>query len=120
MPTPDRLRPARRAALAAALALSAASCASVSFTRDTETSGRFDSSGIALTLFSFDLPKRAIDIARENASDSRQPNMVVDEEWVFPHLGPLDFLLDIVGIRYARVSGSWGFAPSDPGSADAR
>ena len=27
-----------------------------------------------------------------------------------PYLGPFDWLLDIVGIRYARISGTWGFA----------
>jgi hypothetical protein len=106
------------AALAAALGSS--SCASVAFTRDSETSGRFESTGLAVTLFSIDLPSRAIDIARENASDARQPNLVIDESWVFPYLGPVDFLLDIIGVRYAHVSGSWGFDPDDPRAATAR
>lgn len=98
------------AALAFCCAL-AAGCASVEFTRETETSGRFESTGIAFTLFAYDFPKRSIDIARENASDSRQPNMQVEEEWTFPSLGPVDWILDLVGIRYSRVSGSWGFKP---------
>ncbi|MEO0651575.1 MAG: hypothetical protein AAFZ65_12945 [Planctomycetota bacterium] len=115
-----RLLSDRRVPLAVAVALTVSSCASVSFTRETETSGRFESSGIAFTLLSFDFPKRAIDIARENASDSRQPNMQVDHEWIFPNLGPFDWLLDIIGIRYAKVSGSWGFAPGYEESAGAR
>lgn len=89
----------------------AAGCASVEFTRETETSGRFESTGIAFTLFAYDFPKRSIDIARENASDSRQPNMQVEEEWTFPSLGPVDWILDLIGIRYSKVSGSWGFKP---------
>lgn len=112
MSSPSESRAVRRATLAVTLALAISSCASVSFTRETETSGRFQSSGIAFTLLSFDFPKRAIDIARENASDARQPNMQVDRERIFPSLGPFDWLLDIIGIRYAKVSGSWGFAPS--------
>ena len=123
---PDR--PRRRgagrrsvAALAGAAVLGGlSSCASVEFTRETETSGRFRSSGAAASLFSYDFPERAIDIARENASDSRQPNMLIEDEWVFPYLGPLDFLLDIIGVRYARVTGTWGFVPTDESGAPAK
>lgn len=113
------LRRPARSAVALGLALLVSSCASVTFTRDTESSGRFESRGIAFTLLSVDMPRRAIDIARENASDSRQPNMLVEEEWVFPNLGPVDWILDIVGIRFARVTGSWGFDPEHADSADA-
>ena len=49
-------------------------------------------------------------IARENASDANLANMVVQETTVFPYLGPFDFLFDIIGIRFARVTGTWGFA----------
>lgn len=109
-----------RLALVLVGALALGSCASVAFTRETQTSGRFLSTGVSAALFSYDLPKRAIDIARENASDSRQPNMIIEKEWIFPYLGPLDFLLDIIGIRYARVSGTWGFEPTDATAAAAR
>jgi len=55
--------------------------------------------------------KGAMDIARENASDARQPNSVITEATVWPYLGWFDWLLDIVGVRYASVSGTWGFPP---------
>ena len=97
--------------LSALAALVLSSCAGVSFDRDSSTSGNFVSSGLALTVLSFDFPKSAVNIARENASDARQPNMVVHETTVFPYLGPLDILLDIIGVRYARVTGTWGFKP---------
>ena len=97
------------AVLAAVLLLSA--CANVRFTRDTETSGTFKSTGVAFTILSWDIPKRSIDIARENASDARLPNLRVTRERVFPYLGPFDFLLDILSVRFARIEGEWGFAP---------
>lgn len=87
------------------------SCASVSFERETATSGTFESTGLAFTILSIDLPKSAIDIARENASDARQPNTQITDATVTPYLGWFDWLLDIVGVRYARVSGTWGFEP---------
>jgi len=108
-----RMNPLRRAMeslLLAALCLSLSACAHLSFQRRTETSGTFTSNGVAFTIFSFDIPKGALMIARENASDANLANMVVQETTVFPYLGPFDFLLDIIGIRYARVTGTWGFA----------
>ena len=90
----------------------APSCASVSFERDTETSGTFVSTGWAFTIFSIDLPKPALNIARENASDAKRANMVVEKAEVYPHLGWFDWVLDIVGVRRARISGTWGF-PGD-------
>lgn len=86
------------------------SCASMSFERDTQSSGTFTSSGWSFTLFSVDLPKSALNIARENASDANLPHTVVDEVKTGPHLGPFDFLLEIISIRYARIRGTWGFA----------
>jgi hypothetical protein len=70
---------------------------------------------VAVTLISFDLPKGAMLIARENVSDANLANMVVTETKVIPYLGPLDFLLDIIGVRWARVKGTWGAAPNAPG-----
>jgi len=103
-----RLLSARGGALAA---LCLCSCASVEFSRDTETSGTFVSTGWALTILSHDMPQSALNIARENASDARQPNMVVEEATVTPYLGRFDVLLDIICVRHARVSGTWGFRP---------
>jgi hypothetical protein len=94
-----------------AVATSLSSCASVEFTRETATSGTFVSTGVGFTFFSIDMPKSAIDIARENASDARQPNTQITEAGVWPYLGWFDWLLDIVGVRYAKVSGTWGFPP---------
>jgi len=94
------------------LPLLVASCASLHIERDTATSGRFVSKGIAFTIASIDLPKPAIDIARENASDAKLQNMQVEKLTVFPYLGWGDWLLDLIGIRYARISGTWGY----PGS----
>src|SRR5262245_43098851 len=72
-----RTRSGLMRALVALVALAACSCASVEFHRDTETSGTFVSTGWAFTFFSHDIPASALNIARENASDARQPNMVV-------------------------------------------
>lgn len=99
----------RRAAVGlACLALGA--CASMSFERDTQSSGTFTSSGWSFTLFSVDLPKSALNIARENASDANLPHLVVEEVMVTPDLGPLDFLMEFISFRYARIRGTWGFA----------
>lgn len=105
--------PLRLRGLAAVLALlcAASACASVDFERGTPTSGTFTSSSIAFTFLSFDVPGPAVTIARGNAADARQPNTVIRRELVFPHLGPLDFLMDILSVRYARVQGTWGIPP---------
>jgi hypothetical protein len=99
-----------------ALALAAlASCANLTFERDTATSGTFESTGMAVTLLSFDLPKGAMLIARENASDANLANMIVTETKVVPYLGVFDWVLDIIGVRWARVRGTWGVAPPAAG-----
>jgi hypothetical protein len=92
------------------LALGLASCGNLSFQRRTETSGTFSSSGFAMTLFGVDLPMGALQIARENASDANLANMEVGDVVIVPYLGPVDWLLDIVGFRYARIEGTWGFS----------
>ncbi|MBL8859085.1 MAG: hypothetical protein JNL28_11300 [Planctomycetes bacterium] len=99
-----------RALLLAALLSVCAACANLSFERDTQASGTFESTGMAVTLLSFDLPKGALLIARENVSDANLANMVVTETTVIPYLGPMDWLLDIIGLRWARVRGTWGVA----------
>ena len=100
------LRPARWAPV---LLLTLSACASVSFDRETETSGTFESSGWAFTILSIDLPKPAIDIARENASDANLANMVVEDAVIRPYFGWFDWLLEIIGVRHARIEGTWGF-----------
>jgi hypothetical protein len=87
-------------------------CAGVSFDRTTETSGTFSSYGFAVTILSSDFPKGAMQVARENASDSNLANMEITKSVLFPYLGPFDWILDIVGFRYARISGTWGFVPN--------
>jgi hypothetical protein len=100
----------RRGLAGILLACAATACAGVSFERSTETSGTFSSYGVAFTFLSTDFPKGAMLIARENASDANLANMEVDKSSVFPYFGPLDWVLDILGVRYARISGTWGFA----------
>ena len=108
----------RRSPIATAFALVAClwlapSCASVQFDRDTPTSGTFESSAWSFTIISFDFPGPAVQIAQRNVSSSGQPNLVIEKSLVIPHLGPLDFLLDILCIRYAKISGTWGYAPGE-------
>lgn len=117
----------RAAPLAAVLLVASAglcSCASVAFERTSSTSGTFRSTGLSFTFLSWDVPQSALEIAYENASDAGQPNTVPTEQWVFPHLGPLDWLLEIISIRYAVVSGTWGHEEpslsSDDGNLSSR
>lgn len=92
-------------------------CASVSFERDTPTSGTFESTAWAFTIIGFDFPSTALGIARGNASDGGHPNLVIEDESVQPYLGPLDWILDLIMVRRARVSGTWGYpSPPAPGS----
>jgi hypothetical protein len=107
------------AACALAIGLGASSCASVEFTRDTETSGTFTSKAFAVTIVSIDIPRDAVNIARDNASDARLTNMQVKDVRVTPDLGWWDWLLDILGMRWATVTGTWGFTGEEPkGSPD--
>jgi hypothetical protein len=113
LPTTGTSRPL----LPLTLLLLAASCASVEFDRETQTSGTFTSTGLSLTVLSLDIPKASLLIARENVSDAAQANTIIDDEFVFPHFGPLDWILDIFSIRYARVTGRWGVREGEtPGS----
>ena len=97
----------RLVAVSALLAL--ASCASVEFERTTETSGTFKSVGWAFTIGTIDLPRSAMQIARENASDSNLANMRVVEARVTPDWGWWNWVLDIISVRRAKISGTWGF-----------
>ena len=107
-------------ALGVAAVTLAASCASVEFTRETQTSGRFKSKGFEVTLFSYDIPAPALVIARDNVSDARLTNYQVDEARVWPYLGGFDWLLDIIGMRWATVGGTWGFDGAEPTSTPAK
>lgn len=99
----------RAATVALLLLIVTCSCGSLSFKRKTQTSGTFSSSGWSFTILSVDIPKGALQIARENASDANLANLTVEDVTVIPYFGPLDWILDIISIRYARVSGTWGF-----------
>ena len=107
----SRLRFLLAAPLLTLLFFSTSSCSSMSFTRLSETHGEFYANGIAVTILGIDLPRAAIDIARENLSDARQPNMQIQEELITPYLGWFDWFLDIFSVRFASISGTWGFSP---------
>jgi hypothetical protein len=96
-------------ALAGALLCSA--CASLEFTPLDAEHGTFRSSGVAVTFLGRDYPQAAILLARANAADSALPNLVVTEERIFPYFWRLDFLLDVLSVRWATVRGTYG--PAD-------
>lgn len=99
------------------LACSLASCASLSVKRDTETSGTFRSTARSFTIFSWDLPRPAIQIAHENASDTGLPNMQHTDVWA-TDWGVFDWVLEIISIRSARVKGTWGFTGEELGEGE--
>lgn len=106
------------AALIAITVLSGAGCSSLNFEPQGEGYGTFTSSATAFTLVSYDLPAPALLVARGNAADSGQPNLLIEKEFVFPYLGRFDWILDILMIRYARVTGTWGTpTPGEEGEA---
>lgn len=106
---------ARKFAIATLLCACGSACASIEFTRETQTSGRFVSKGVAFTIGSIDIPRPAILIARDNAVDARLTNMQVTSSTVTPNLGWWDWLIDIIGIRWARIEGTWGFSGAQAG-----
>lgn len=106
---PRSIRSIRSALLASLILASLGACSSIEFKRDTESSGSFVSTGTSFTLFGVDFPRSALNQARENASDAGLHHMVVTEADVWPFLGPLDFLLEIISVRYAVVEGTWGY-----------
>lgn len=108
---------ARHHLAALALALLSCGCASIDLTRDTQSSGRFVSKGFAFTIVSIDVPRSALLIARDNAVDARLTNMQVTHSNVTPDLGWWDWLLDIIGVRWATIEGTWGFTGEAPAAA---
>jgi hypothetical protein len=89
-------------------ALLGAGCSSFDLHRTGPEGGTFRSRAWTFTILSKDLPGPALSFARNRAADSGRPDLVVEHETVIPYLGPVDWLLDIIGVRYARVSGTWG------------
>jgi len=73
-----------------------------------------------MTLIQIDFPKGALMVARENASDSNLANMVVEDVTQVPDFGPLNWLFDLFSIRYASVSGTWGFTGQENQSAPSK
>lgn len=94
---------------AVTLLVAFSACASVEFSRTTETSGTFVSRGRSFTIFSVDIPKEALQIARENAADAGLANMKVTEVTLSPDWGWWSWVLDIMSVRNARIEGTWGF-----------
>jgi len=109
-----RLPSPRDLLLAAALLVS--SCATLKFERETQTSGTFVSKAWSMTIISYDVPKDALAIARENASDAGLANMQVQDVRFAPYLGWFDWIFNIIGIRVARIRGTWGFSPTETAS----
>ena len=105
---PLAMRPPLATLGLAALLLGTASCSSFDLRRSGPEGGTFRSSAWTFTILSKDLPAPALSLARERAADSGRADLVVERETVIPYLGPVDWLLDILGVRYARVSGTWG------------
>jgi hypothetical protein len=103
-----------------ALASALVACSSLSFERNTATSGTFSSTGWSLTILSVDFPKGALLIARENASDANLANMVVESVTVVPYLGGFDWIFEFFCIRFARVTGTWGFTGQEYQSPESK
>ena len=112
-----------RLATGVLLGLLASSCASLSFEPVDGGRGTFESRALAFTFLGRDYPQSAILLARANASDSGLPAMEVEKERIFPYFWKFDFLLDVLSLRYASVSGSYGpaekpmSAPASTGSS---
>ena len=85
-----------------------ASCASLDVKPKDAASGTFHSTAVSFTFLGRDFPQPAILLARANASDSQLPNLIVTEERIFPYFWKLDFLLDLLSIRWASVRGTYG------------
>jgi len=102
---------AARRFLTLACLLLCSACANLDFKATDARGGTFTSTAMALTFLGNDYPQSALLLARANASDSQLPNLVVTKEHVFPYFWKLDFLLDILSVRWASVSGTYG--PAD-------
>lgn len=112
LPRRARRASGARLVLGAVALMAISSCASMSIKRDTETSGTFSSSGRSFTILSWEIPRAATQIAHENIADTGLPNVqatrVRSTDW-----GWFDWLLEIISVRSARVSGTWGYRDAD-------
>ena len=81
------------------------------FEKTSETSGTFSSTALAFTFLGNDYPASALSTALANAADSARPNLIVERQFVIPYLWWFDWLFEIISVRYARVSGTWGVPP---------
>jgi hypothetical protein len=88
--------------------LLAPACATLHFEPTGPHAGTFRSTAMAFTFLGNDYPQSAVLVARANASDSQLPNLVITRERIFPYLWRLDFLLDVLSLRWATVSGTYG------------
>ncbi len=95
------------------LGLSTSSCSTVEFQRKTESSGTFEATGVSFTIFGVDLPRSALNQARENASDAGLHNMEVIETTIWPHLGWMDWIFEIISVRKATIVGTWGYTDEE-------
>jgi len=111
-----------RLAIGVLLGFLGSSCASLDFEPTDAGRGTFKSRAVAFTFLGQDFPQSAILLARANASDSGLPAMEVESEFIFPYFWKLDFVLDVLSVRYASISGSYGpaekpmSAPASTGS----
>ena len=109
-PRPAPLRAPGRLSLllGATLLVALSSCASLKVDRDTETSGTFRSTARVFTFLGWDIPRRATQVAHENASDASLPNMrptkVRATDWGWFH-----WILEILSTSSASVEGTWGY-----------
>jgi len=77
--------------------------------RQTQTFGEFKSTGWSLTILGWDLPRHAMQNARDNIADARLDNVQVEEASLRPHFGYFDWILEILSVRYAKIEGTWGY-----------
>jgi hypothetical protein len=106
MPASIRSATLRSTLLLSMLVLS--SCASLDVEPTDAKSGTFRSSAMAFTFLGRDYPQSAVLLARANAADSQLPNPVITGEFIFPYFWKLDFILDIISVRWSKVSGTYG------------
>lgn len=104
-----RPRP-QHALLSLALVGLLSACATISFERETETSGTFHSEAWAFTVFAWDFPAESIQIARDNVFDAGLSNLDVTSLTTTPHWGWWDWVLDVLGARKTVLTGTWGFS----------
>lgn len=118
---PRSSTPERRNALVIGLAcMLCSACTSLKFERTGPDHGTFTSSAATFTFLSFDVPGPARDLAMGNAADSARPNLLIESDVVVPYLGWFDWVFDIIGVRYARVTGTWGTPVAETTASDAR